>query len=243
MRHGDSWMGMGAVPEWIGEHPGKTAGIGVGMAGLGYLGRNKLKALAGKIGPGGFGTLGAFAVPSALEAAGAPKEVKYPARIIADSYLLHKAVKGGGGIKGIQNIGKSQINKSIIKSNMDELVKTAKDLNVKVGKKATEESLRKSLIKKVEKQTFNKTSRALASGTSKGILRRLATWGGKTAMRQAGGSAAPGIGNIIMAGWSAADLVSLGFEIFGGPTAEEKDTGISLNREETIEFEKMLRGE
>jgi len=246
MRHGDTFMGMGAVPEWIGDNPWTTTGIGAGVAGAGFMARNPIKNLFSKIGGGGAGTLAAFAGPAALGMLGAPKGVQDTGRAAADAYFIGQAVKdikGSGGLNAYKNLGKQQINKSIVTSNMDDLVKTAKDLNVKVAKKATEESLRKKLIKKVSGQTYSKTSQALASGASKSIWKRLFAIGGKAAARQAGGSVAPGIGNLLMAGWSAYDLVNLGIDVFSGGDSTPTSSGLTLDADEAAEYRKIMRGE
>lgn len=246
MRHGDDFMGKGAWAEWMGENPWTTAGIGAGILGAGYLGRKPLGSLLSRVtggGIGGVGTLGAFAAPSVASYLGASPEVQKGTRALSDAYLIKKAYDAGVTPTALKNLPKTQLIKSIAVESSDDLRKTAKALNVKVGKKTTDDALRKKLFNKIEKQTFKQSSKQLAKAGGKSVMRRLGTISGKAIARQAGGSVAPGIGNLIMAGWSAADLAMLGIDVLGLGKKETVASGINLEGEEADEFRKIISGQ
>ena len=227
MRHGESFMGMGAIPEWMGEHKGTTAGIGVGALGLGYLGRKRIPNF---MKGGGMKSSAAAFAPMLLRGAGAPEGAVDIARLASGGYLGKKAltsvprdfkaIKAGlstnvraGMMKDIKSMKSAEL--KTLANALD--VKTTKTLAGGKGKaNLPKQTIQKNVTNKVKNQSIKKTATTI--GKKKGsqyFAKKAALWTTKAAIRQAGGSSIPLAGNIVMGLWSAYDLADLGGEWMG----------------------------
>jgi hypothetical protein len=206
MRHGDSWMGTGAWAEWMGENPWKTAGIGAGVAGAGYMARGPIgRGLKGGYGMiGGKPGLAAIGIPMALQAMGAPEGIQTAAGVASSGYFLGKAG---------ETLYKNQIHKAVSHLPKKDLVSLAKNLNVdSKALKGTKPVVEKALGDRMRASSGLKIRNAvkkLDTKAAKTVGQKLWSWSGR-ATKNIGKGATRGskIGAAAMAAYSIYDLAT-----------------------------------
>ena len=218
MRHGDTFMGSGAIPEWMGDNPLTTTGIGLGAAGGAYMLRNKLPNFL----KGGAMKSGAAAfTPMLMSQLGAPQGATHIARLASAGYLGKKAItnvpKDYKSIRGaLSSSVRDGMMKDIKAMQSKELREMARAFDIK-DKGIKKAALQKTVSNKIKDQSVKQTVSTLGKKKGANYLRnKAALWGVKAAGRQAAGSSLPLIGNVAMGLWSAYDLIDLGIDYFGG---------------------------